>query len=320
MVYRRPLGMLFALLLIPSVTRGGPSPRAEIEAFFEQAKGVVRQAADANEARAEFRALTRALFDGRAAARHALGPEWDKHTIAARDEFAGMFSDVFQRGYLEIVQGQLPRYREPSIRVIGDQVTAGGHAVVRTSATAKDGRDVQMDYAMARTGDRWRVHDVLIDGVSLVENYGAQFARVLRTVGFSELVERLRVIVGTEAVGLAAVDAAVDSPADAVVHFAASRADVSVGARRELDNVAAKAANGHERVVVEGHADGRGDVRSNDSLAERRALAIREYLVMKGVDAGRIVVVTRGDRRPVCRDQAESCWALNRRASVRLTL
>jgi outer membrane protein OmpA-like peptidoglycan-associated protein len=315
MVYRGVLGMLFALLLIPSVTRGAPSPRGEIETFFERAKGILRQATDINEARTEFRALTRTLFDGRAAARQALGPEWKSRPNAAREQFAGVFSEVLQRAYLEIVQGQLPRQREPSIRVLGEEVD-GHHAVVRTSATARDGRDVRMDYAMDRTGDRWRVHDVAIDGVSLVDNYGAQFARVLRTAAFSELVDRLRVIVGTEAGGLTAIEA--DAPAETVIYFAANRADVPAGTHRELEEFAAKATNGQRRVVVEGHADARGDARSNESLAQRRALAIRDYLVTRGVAADRIVVVAQGDRRPVCRDQAERCWDLNRRASIQL--
>ena len=46
------------------------------------------------------------------------------------------------------------------------------------------------------------------------------------------------------------------------------------------------------------------------ALAERRALAIREHLVTRGIGADRIAVVTYGDRRPVCLDQAERCWAL----------
>ena len=59
----------------------------------------------------------------------ALGAEWDKRTTAGRDEFARVFADVLERAYREIVQGQLPRYREPSIRVIGEDVTGGRQAV-----------------------------------------------------------------------------------------------------------------------------------------------------------------------------------------------
>ena len=75
----------------------------------------------------------------------------------------------------------------------------GRQAVVRTSVTAKDGSDVRMDYAMGRAGDRWRVHDVVINGVSLVDKYRAQVARVLRTSSYPELLDRLRDAAGPEA-------------------------------------------------------------------------------------------------------------------------
>jgi phospholipid transport system substrate-binding protein len=319
MVYRRVVGMLFVLLMIPGLSNAALSPRAEIETFFERAKGILDGAIDIKQARAEFRGLTHALFDGRTAARQALGAEWDKRTHAGRDEFARVFSDVLERAYLEIVQGQLPRYREPSIRVIGEDLNGGRQAVVRTSVMAKDGRDVRMDYTMGRVGERWRVQDVVIDGVSLVDNYRAQFARVLRGASYSELLERLRDVAGPEALSVAATTD-IDTPAEAVVYFGANRADLAAGARRELEKAAPKlAANGQARIVVEGHADSRGDSRSNETLAERRALAIREHLVTSGIDADRIAIVTYGDRRPVCQDRAEKCWALNRRAEIRLT-
>jgi phospholipid transport system substrate-binding protein len=318
MVYRRVVGMLFVLLVIPGLSSGAPSPRAEVEAFFERAKGILDDATDIKQARAEFRGLTHALFDGRAAARQALGAEWDRRTIAGREEFARVFADVLERAYVEIVQGQLPRHREPSIRVIGEDVNGGRQAFVRTSVMGKDGRDVRMDYTMGRAGERWRVHDVVINGVSLVDNYRAQFARVLRTASYDELLDRLRDAAGPEASSMAATTDG-DASARAIVYFDANRADLAAGARRELEKVAPKLANGQARIVVEGHADGRGDSRSNEALAERRALAIRQHLVTSGVDAGRIAIVTYGDRRPVCQDQGEKCWALNRRAEVRVT-
>ena len=317
MVYRRAVALLFALLLIPSLSRGAVAPRAEIEMFFERAKGILGEATNDKQARTEVRGLTRTLFDGRAAAHQAMGAEWDTRTSAERQEFARIFSDVFERAYLEIVEGQLPRHREPSFHVLGEDLNDSRHAVVRTLVRAKDGRDVRMDYAMARSGERWRVHDVVIDGVSLVENYRAQFARVLRTESYADLLERLRAAAGTEGLALAATDA--EAPADAVVYFMANRAELAAGARRELEKIRPKlAADRQARILVEGHADGRGDARSNEALAERRALAIRERLVQSGIDAGRIEIVTYGDRRPVCQDQAEKCWALNRRAAVRL--
>jgi outer membrane protein OmpA-like peptidoglycan-associated protein len=318
MVYRHAIGMLLALIVIPHLSSATSSPRAEMENFFERATVILSEATDAQQARADVLDLAQTLFDGRTAARHALGPEWDKRTAAGRDEFARIFSRVLERAYLDMIHARLPRDRSPVIRVIGEDVSGGHEAVVRTIVTTKDGSDVQIDYMMGRAGETWRVHDVVIEGVSLVENYRAQFARVLRTAAYPELLDRLRAAAGAGPLVVAATDA--DRRPDAVAYFEANRADLTADARRDLDKAAPKlAANGRARILVEGHADQRGDSRSNEALAERRAQAIREHLVTRGIEAERIALVTYGQRRPVCQEQAETCWALNRRASVRLT-
>jgi MlaC protein len=56
---------------------------------------------------------------------------------------------------------------------------------------AKDGTDVRFDYLMTKAGANWLVHDVMVDGVSLIENYRAQVAHVLRDSSYAELVARL---------------------------------------------------------------------------------------------------------------------------------
>src|SRR6266566_3321473 len=99
-----------------------------------------------------------------------------------------------------------------------------------------------------------------------------------------------------------------------------SRAELSPAARRDLDRAATwLATNGQPRVLVEGHADQRGDARPNQALAERRASSIRDYLVTRGVDDDRIITVTYAVQRPVCQEPLETCWAQNRRAVVRMT-
>jgi peptidoglycan-associated lipoprotein len=67
------------------------------------------------------------------------------------------------------------------------------------------------------------------------------------------------------------------------------------------------------KVLVEGHADSRGTNEYNLALAERRAAAVRDYLVGLGVTAGRVTVVSKGEEAPFCTEEAESCWQQNRR-------
>ena len=73
------------------------------------------------------------------------------------------------------------------------------------------------------------------------------------------------------------------------------------------------------KVMVEGHADSRGTAEYNLALGERRASAVRDYLVNLGVAADRITVVSKGKEAPVCSEEAESCWAQNRRGHFVIT-
>jgi peptidoglycan-associated lipoprotein len=67
------------------------------------------------------------------------------------------------------------------------------------------------------------------------------------------------------------------------------------------------------RVRVEGHADARGPSAYNVALSQRRAEAVKLWLVERGIDADRIETASFGDKRPLCRENEEACWARNRR-------
>jgi peptidoglycan-associated lipoprotein len=73
------------------------------------------------------------------------------------------------------------------------------------------------------------------------------------------------------------------------------------------------------KVMVEGHADSRGTNEYNLALAERRAAAVRDYLVSLGITADRVTVVSKGEEAPFCTDEAESCWQQNRRGHFLFT-
>lgn len=67
------------------------------------------------------------------------------------------------------------------------------------------------------------------------------------------------------------------------------------------------------RINVEGHCDERGTAEYNLGLGNRRAAAVKEYLVGLGVSADRINVISKGKEEPVCSEANESCWQRNRR-------
>ena len=61
--------------------------------------------------------------------------------------------------------------------------------------------------------------------------------------------------------------------------------------------------------MVEGHADSRGTTEYNLALGERRADAVRDYLVSLGVPTDRLTIVSKGEESPVCTEETESLLA-----------
>ena len=73
------------------------------------------------------------------------------------------------------------------------------------------------------------------------------------------------------------------------------------------------------RFTIQGHCDERGSGEYNLALGDRRANAVKAYLISLGVPADRIAVVTRGKESPFCQEQSEGCWQQNRRGHFLIT-
>lgn len=73
------------------------------------------------------------------------------------------------------------------------------------------------------------------------------------------------------------------------------------------------------RINIEGHCDERGTAEYNLGLGERRANAVKAYLVELGVPADRVVIVSKGKESPFCTESNESCWQQNRRGHFIIT-
>ena len=73
--------------------------------------------------------------------------------------------------------------------------------------------------------------------------------------------------------------------------------------------------NGSATLTLEGHADERGTREYNLALGERRANAVRDYLIALGTNPGRLSVVSFGEERPAVLGSTEAAWAQNRRSA-----
>lgn len=102
-----------------------------------------------------------------------------------------------------------------------------------------------------------------------------------------------------------------------VVHFDFDSDVIKPEAAAILDTQAQfLSANQTARVLVAGHTDERGSREYNMSLGERRAAAVRSYLLGKGVSQANVEIVSFGEERPVAAGSSEEAWLQNRRAEL----
>jgi outer membrane protein OmpA-like peptidoglycan-associated protein len=102
------------------------------------------------------------------------------------------------------------------------------------------------------------------------------------------------------------------------VIFASGKADLLPGARAKLDQVARALAesDAQQKIVVEGHTDSRGSDALNQDLSARRAAAVRNYLVSKGLAPERVVAQGLGPSRPISDNETAEGRANNRRVEL----
>ncbi|GLS25434.1 peptidoglycan-associated lipoprotein Pal [Marinibactrum halimedae] len=104
---------------------------------------------------------------------------------------------------------------------------------------------------------------------------------------------------------------------DTVFYFDFDQAILRPDARIALAGHAAELKSSPRSVRLEGHADERGSREYNMALGERRANAVRDFLVLQGVDASLIETISYGEEQPLALGMSESSWSQNRRVELK---
>lgn len=144
-------------------------------------------AAEAARARAEVRRVAEGLFDFGEIARRTLSRHWAARSPGERQEFVALFTDLLERVYLDRVELQAG----DRILYTGELVD-GPWATVRSRVLTRRYGDTALEYRLQLAGGRWRVYDLLVDGVSLVAAYRSEVNRIIQSGSWEELLDRLR--------------------------------------------------------------------------------------------------------------------------------
>jgi phospholipid transport system substrate-binding protein len=137
--------------------------------------------------RAAVRKVAEEVFDLSETAKRALGPHWNQRTPAEREEFIQLFAELLEGTYI----ARIDEYGGERVRYTSEKID-GDNAVVQARITTKRGSEAPVEARMIRRNDKWYIYDVLIENVSLIANYRAQFDKIIRTSSYGELVKRLK--------------------------------------------------------------------------------------------------------------------------------
>lgn len=143
--------------------------------------------AKVDERRTAVRQIANDIFDFPEMARRSLARHWQGLGAPERQEFVALFSDLLERSYVSRIES----YGGERIAYVTERLD-GDTATVTTRIVTRSGTEVPVDYRMLKRGDRWRVFDVNIEGVSLINNYRTQFNRIIQTSSYADLVKRMR--------------------------------------------------------------------------------------------------------------------------------
>jgi len=119
-------------------------------------------------------------------AKRALTTQWQKLDDKQRTEFVDLFRRLLTNSYADKVEG----YTGEQVRYLNERKEED-YAEVRTKVVSTK-TEIPMDYRLLNKAGDWRVYDVVVDGVSLVNNYRGQFNKIIRTSGYDDLVKQLR--------------------------------------------------------------------------------------------------------------------------------
>jgi phospholipid transport system substrate-binding protein len=128
------------------------------------------------------------MIDWQEVGRRALAQHWRKRSPQEKDEFLNLFRDLLKRTYSE----KLDIYAGEQIIYVSE-IVEGNKAVVKTKViNKKKEQEYSVDYRLIQKGEKWLGYDVIIEGISAVNNYRVQFNEVITGSSYESLVKRMK--------------------------------------------------------------------------------------------------------------------------------
>ena len=183
--------VLLLLVFLPDPSKAG-IPSDQVRQTADKVLLILQdprlKAADKKkERRDQLRQVISARFDFNAMAKSSLGQHWQRRSTEEQRQFVQLFTDLLERSYAD----QIESFNGEKI-VYGRENQDRDHAEVDTRVVTNKGQEFSVNYKLLSAGREWKVYDVVIENISLVNNYRSQFNRVLANSSFAEFLRKLQ--------------------------------------------------------------------------------------------------------------------------------
>jgi len=180
--------IVFVLMIVDPA--GAATPREQIQSSVEKVIAILKDPnlkAKKNERIEQLRQVIFPKFDFTEMAKRSLGADWQRRNPEEQREFVKLFTELIESSYAS----NLDSYNGEKVVFTGDKQD-GEYAQVDTKITSNKGEESSVSYKLRQSGSDWKIYDVVIENVSIVNNYRSQFSRVIARSSFADLLRQMK--------------------------------------------------------------------------------------------------------------------------------
>jgi phospholipid transport system substrate-binding protein len=181
---------IVGFLLVTAVFAGEPTEA--IRTAVDQGVEILKNAKlDDKKQRTEvidrLRQIVYPLFDFNEMAMRALGSNWRRLNAEQRPEFVSAFTALLEKTYAD----QIDLYKGQKVVFTGEKIE-DSFAQVDSAIIDNKGQRYSVVYRLQRVEGKWKIYDIVVENISLVNNYRAQFNRVVAKSSVEELLKKIK--------------------------------------------------------------------------------------------------------------------------------
>jgi len=183
--------LLFFYLLLPQPSRAD-GPMEQVRATLDKVLIIVgspdlKSAAPKEDLQARLAEVIYPRFDFVEMAKRSLGPHWARRTGEEQREFVKIFAALLGRSYADTIES----YTSQNVLYTREREDQN-YAQVDTMIVTENREGLSINYKLHSVDKQWKVYDLVIENISLVNNYRSQFDRVIARTSFEDLVRLLK--------------------------------------------------------------------------------------------------------------------------------